>query len=83
MTSCFSCVDICECVWCFCMSTAANASARLRIPSFRPENMSPWKYEETYDEEEFRQVSVILIKVFECVGGRGEIDCGKYKNNII
>lgn len=46
MTSCFNCCCIWECAWlcwCFCISTAARASARLKIPSFSPENMSPWK----------------------------------------
>lgn len=42
-----SCCVICWCaawlLWCFCMSTAASASARLNKPSFRPENISPWK----------------------------------------
>lgn len=62
MTSCFNWVDICECVWCFCMSTAARASARLRIPSFSPENMSPCKEEEKRKTRpEFRQVSVIHV----------------------
>lgn len=41
------------------MSTAAKASARLRIPSFRPENMSPCKR----GRKEFRQVSVIPSEV--------------------
>lgn len=45
--SCFNCcVIICECAWlfwCFCMSTAARASALLKIPSLSPENISPWK----------------------------------------
>lgn len=41
MTSCFNCCDICAwLLWCFPIST--SASARLKIPSFRPENMSPW-----------------------------------------
>lgn len=40
-----SCCVICWCAawlfWCFCMSTAANASARLNNPSFKPEKISP------------------------------------------
>lgn len=32
--------------WCFCMSTAASASARLSNPSLRPENKSPCKRRE-------------------------------------
>lgn len=46
ITSCFNCDVICECAWlfwCFCISTAANASALLRRPSFNPEKISPWK----------------------------------------
>ena len=31
-----------ELAWCFPMSTAARASARLSSPSFRPLNKSPW-----------------------------------------
>ena len=42
-----SCCVICWCaawlLWCFCISTAARASARLNKPSLRPENISPWK----------------------------------------
>lgn len=42
-----SCCVICWCaawlLWCFCMSTAASASALLNKPSFRPEKMSPCK----------------------------------------
>lgn len=42
MTSCFNCDDICAwLLW--CLPISASASALLKIPSFNPEKMSPYK----------------------------------------
>lgn len=75
ITSCFNCWLIWEwawLLWCFWMSTAASASALLNKPSFKPENMSPYKNKYIFLKNlklflaDFKKQQVVNLKLKTC-----------------